>query len=278
MICEVDFRQLSSHRQPGNGIFAMALERGGSEGKIERSAGQAPQHIAIIMDGNGRWAKAKGLPRVEGHRAGAKTVRMVVEESRRLGVRYLTLYAFSTENWKRPATEVSALMSLLSRYLDSELKLMLDSDIRLRTIGDTSMLPSALREVLQKNIDKTRNGKGMDLILALSYGGREEITNAMRSLAAQVKSGILQPEQIDQQHVAARLYAPDIPDPDLLIRTSQEFRVSNFLLWQIAYAEIVISQMLWPDFDKAEFHRCIAEYSTRERRFGLTGEQLADVE
>lgn len=227
------------------------------------------------MDGNGRWAKRRFLPRVEGHRAGAKSVRMVVEESRRLGIRYLTLFAFSTENWQRPGDEVSALMRLFAQFLESELELMLRHDVRLRAIGDLSRLPEPVRESLERNMARTSAAKGMDLVLAISYGGREELVNACRGVAQQVASGSLEPGQISADHFRSALYAPDIPDPDLLIRTSDEFRISNFLLWQLAYSEIVVTPVLWPDFDHIEYQRCLQTYAGRERRFGLTEEQVA---
>ncbi len=235
-----------------------------------------PRHVAIIMDGNGRWAKRRLLPRVEGHRAGAKTVRTVVEESRRLGIRYLTLFAFSTENWSRPTEEVGALMRLLNQYLDSELELLLKNGIRLRAIGDLSRLNPQIRETVLEKIDRTKDLDGMELILALSYGGRDEIVNAARLMAMAVKNGELEISQFNEQLFSRYLYAPDIPDPDLLIRTSDENRISNFLLWELAYTEIVVSKELWPDFNKQEYQRCLAEYGKRERRYGLTKEQMEE--
>ena len=226
------------------------------------------------MDGNGRWAKKRHLPRIEGHRAGAKTVRMVVEECRRLGVQYLTLYTFSTENWKRPGDEVSSLMKLLETYLESELERLLEHGIRLRPIGDLERLPESVRGILSRNAEKTADQTAMQLVLAISYGGREELVAAARTIATQVQQGALNPADISAAHLSSALYAPDIPDPDLLIRTSGEMRISNFLLWQLAYSEIVVSPLLWPEFSKKEFHRCLAEYAGRERRFGLTGDQL----
>ena len=233
-----------------------------------------PQHLAVIMDGNGRWAKQRHLPRVEGHRAGAKTVRMVVEEARRLGVRYLTLFAFSSENWSRPEVEVSALMKLFAQYLESELELLLQNGIRLRAMGDLSRLPAAVREILVRNEERTSSMNAMDLILAVSYGGRDEIVFAARQLARQVAQGTIAADTIDAAAFAEHLYLPDVPDPDLLIRTSDERRISNFLLWQLAYSEIVVTPVLWPDFSPLEFHRCLAEFAGRERRFGLTEEQI----
>lgn len=233
-----------------------------------------PRHIAFIMDGNGRWARERSLPRVEGHRAGAKTVRMVVEECRRLGVQYVTLYAFSSENWKRPEQEVGALMGLFHRYLNSELDRLCESGIRLRAIGDRSKLPSYVLESLDRAEERSRDHSGMQLILAVSYGGRDEIVAATRHIAQQVARGELLPEAIDERVVSGSLYTHDIPDPDLLIRTSNEYRLSNFLLWQLAYAEIVVTDALWPAFSAEHLRACIAAFQNRERRFGLTSEQL----
>lgn len=233
-----------------------------------------PQHVAIIMDGNGRWAKSRSLGRLAGHRAGAKSVRTVVEESRKLGIRYLTLYAFSTENWSRPEEEVRGLMSLLIDNLKSELTTLTKNDIRLRAIGDLSRLPSQVASALQEVTQKTEHHRSMDLILALSYGARDEITSAVKRIAERVSSGALKPEEINAETVRKYLYAPDVPDPDVLIRTSSEYRVSNFLLWQIAYSELVVTKVSWPEFGAAEFRRCLQEFGTRTRRFGLTDEQL----
>lgn len=235
-----------------------------------------PQHLAIIMDGNGRWARKRFLPRAEGHRQGSRAVRMVVEESRRLGIRYLTLFAFSTENWQRPAEEVSALMRLFHSYLESELQLLLENDIRLRAIGDRSRLPAAIRELLERNEALTAQNTGMDLILAISYGGRDEIVHAAKALAREVQSGKLDVDQVGEAEFAARLFTNGIPDPDMLIRSSDEFRISNFLLWQLAYAELVVSPVLWPDFSKEEFFRCLHVFAGRNRRFGRTAEQVND--
>lgn len=233
-----------------------------------------PQHVAIIMDGNGRWAKSKNLPRVEGHRNGAKTVRNIVEESRRLGIRYLTLFAFSSENWGRPAAEVDALMALFAQYLESEIPTLTKNGIRLRCIGDRTKLPASVCDSLNRCETKSENQTGMDLILAISYGSRDEITNAVQSIARQIADGKLKPEDISVNTVSAALYAPDVPDPDLLIRTSDENRISNFLLWQLAYSEIVVSPVLWPDFSISEYKRCLTEFGGRKRRFGLTEEQI----
>jgi undecaprenyl diphosphate synthase len=233
-----------------------------------------PEHLAVIMDGNGRWAKQRRLPRIEGHRAGAKTVRMVVEESRRLGIKYLTLYTFSEENWQRPEGEVSGLMSLFVSHLKSELDLMLNNEVRLRAIGSLSHLPDKVQRVLNETIERTRNLTGMDLILAVSYSGREEIISACRKIGDLVAGKDLVPEEITGELFSNHLYAPDVPDPDLLIRTSGEFRISNFLLWQVAYSEVVISPVFWPDFSKEEYFRCLKEFSGRNRRYGLTGDQI----
>lgn len=229
-----------------------------------------PHHVAVIMDGNGRWARARGMPRVEGHRAGAKSVRSLVEECRKLGIRYLTLFAFSSENWQRPKEEVSSLMGLFAHFLESELALMCRNNIRLRAIGNLERLPDNVRAILRKTQDSTRDHNALDLVLAVSYGGREELLQAAQRIADAARQGSLV-TPLDEQAFRGFLYAPDIPDPDLLIRTSDEFRISNFLLWQLAYAEIVITPTLWPDFDAEEFLRCLKIYSKRERRFGLTG-------
>jgi len=246
-----------------------------SEAGGKRSAPKVlPRHLAIIMDGNGRWAKKRFMPRLEGHRNGAKTVRMVVEEARRLGIRHLTLFAFSTENWQRPEEEVGGLMHLFVQHLESELDLLLRNDIRLRAMGNLSRLPSSVRELLNRNEERTKELTGMDLILAVSYGGRDELVQGFRKLGRAVQSGELDPDLITEDIVSSSLYLPDIPDPDLLIRTSDETRISNFLLWQLAYAEIVVSPQLWPDFSKDEFHRCLEIFAGRSRRFGLTQEQV----
>lgn len=235
---------------------------------------QLPKHVAIIMDGNGRWAKKRFLPRVEGHRNGAKSVRKIVEEARRLGISYLTLFAFSTENWLRPGEEVSSLMKLFIQYLKSECSKLAENNIKLRAIGDLDRLSSEVRDSLNECIEKTKNGSEMELHLAISYGGREEIVNATKRIAQAALLGDIDLTSIDNNLFRSYLYAPDVPDPDLLIRTSDENRISNFLLWQLAYAEMVITPVLWPDFDETEFKRCLSEYSGRNRRFGLTDDQL----
>ena len=227
-----------------------------------------PRHVAVIMDGNGRWARKRLMNRINGHQKGAETVRTVVRTSRELGISVLTLYAFSTENWQRPKTEVAALMTLLERFLKSELKEMMDNDIRLRTIGQTERLPEFVREVLQETMQATAGNRSMTLNLALSYGARDEIVRMVRSIAEKSVSGDIAPEDVTEQLISQHLDTADFPDPDLLIRTSGEMRISNFLLWQIAYSEIFITRTLWPDFSKEEYLRILDEFQRRERRFG----------
>jgi undecaprenyl diphosphate synthase len=233
-----------------------------------------PRHVAIIMDGNGRWARGRGLPRIEGHRRGKEAVRAVVETARRLGIPYLSLYAFSTENWNRPREEVRGLMSLLRRYLATELRKMMRNQIRLLAIGNLKRLPRAIQKSLRRNIEATRDNTGMTVILAVSYGGREEIASAMRAMAREVRRGNLHPEEICEATVSEHLSTAGIPDPDLLIRTSGEMRVSNFFLWQIAYSELLVTPTLWPDFGESEFIAALSHYQGRERRFGQTPEQI----
>jgi undecaprenyl diphosphate synthase len=240
--------------------------------KIDSNA--LPRHVAVIMDGNGRWAKRRAMNRVRGHEEGSESVRVIVRTARELGIQYLTLYAFSEENWRRPKTEVQALMRLLKRFLKSELKEMLDNGIRLQTIGRTHRLPDDVRSILLEVIDKTAHNRGMALTLALSYGGRQELVDGVKKLAEGVRAGELAPDDISEEAVAESLYTSAMPDPDLLIRTSGERRISNFLLWQIAYTEIYVTRTLWPDFRKEEFLAAIADYQGRERRFGATGDQL----
>jgi undecaprenyl diphosphate synthase len=233
-----------------------------------------PRHVAIIMDGNGRWARDRGRSRLDGHRAGAKRVRDVVEACAERGVRYLTLFSFSSENWNRSRDEVNALMKLFRRYLDSELESLTGNNIRLRAVGDLSRLPFTVQEALTRDIERTKGNDGLDLILAISYGGREEIVNAARTLARQVQDGEIAPEEITEERFSSSLWTRDIPDPDLLIRSSGEMRISNFLLWQLAYSEIVVIPEYWPEFDETILQRCLDEYAGRERRFGLTSEQV----
>ncbi len=236
-----------------------------------------PRHVAIIMDGNGRWAKRRGLRRVKGHITGAESVRVVVRLARRLGIEYLTLYTFSEENWQRPASEIRALMSLLLRYLRQELPEMQENQIALRALGDLKKLPENVFRELRRTEEATREGARMTLCLALSYGGRSEIVQAARSLAAEVQAGRLKPEDIDPETFAGRLFTAGIPDPDLLIRTSGEYRLSNFLLWQSAYTELYFTETLWPDFREEEFIKALLEYQNRDRRFGLTQEQIESL-
>lgn len=237
-----------------------------------------PRHVAIIMDGNGRWARRRNLGRVEGHKRGKKAVQAVVEACLEIGIQYLTLYAFSTENWQRPPAEVRALMALLHRYLRTELPQMMKKNIRLRVVGDIDRLPSGVRQSLENVLRATLNNTGLTVILALSYGAREEIVRAARTLALAVRNGQLDPEEIDEQVFSRSLWTFDIPDPDLLIRTSGEFRLSNFLLWQLAYTELYVTETLWPDFTREELLCALTDYQSRERRFGRTTEQQVSSE
>ncbi len=227
-----------------------------------------PRHVAIIMDGNGRWAKARGLPRVAGHRRGAEAVRNAVESAGELGVRYLTLFGFSSENWRRPVDEVSDLMGLLRHYLRSEIAEMHKKGVRVRVIGDRARLPGDIVKLIDSAEETTRANKYLDLIVALSYGARDEIVSAARRLAAAAKRGEIDPAAIDEDMFARNLLTADIPDPDLLVRTSGEKRISNFLLWQCAYTEFVFLDVLWPDFGRREFEAALAEFGRRERRYG----------
>ncbi|MFH1146409.1 MAG: isoprenyl transferase [Pseudomonadota bacterium] len=233
-----------------------------------------PAHVAIIMDGNGRWAKMRGLTRISGHKRGVDSVREVVRTCRELRISVLTLYAFSQENWRRPKAEVSALMGLLSDYLARELDEMLSNGIALRAIGSVENLPRSVRALLFRTIEKTASNRDMILNLALSYSGREELARAVRKLADSVKEGCLKPEDIDQASISRALDTAGLPDPDLLIRTSGEYRLSNFLLWQTAYSEIYITDVLWPDFRKEHLLDALLHFQGRQRRFGLTGEQI----
>jgi undecaprenyl diphosphate synthase len=232
-----------------------------------------PRHIAIIMDGNGRWAVRRGLERVRGHQQGAITVRNVVTECARLrkdhgGPDYLTLYSFSLENWKRPAEEVSFLMEMYITYLRGERKTMMDNNIRFRQIGRLEHLPEPVLDEMNETLELTRNNDGLTLVLALNYGSRAEITDAVRAIAEKVQHGELSPDDVDEGAISDHLYTAGMPDPDLLIRTAGEMRVSNYLLWQISYAELVVSQTLWPDFAVDDLHAAIHEFASRNRRFG----------
>lgn len=233
-----------------------------------------PRHIAIIMDGNGRWAERHRLRRIAGHQQGAKSVRIVVRTCRELGIKYLTLYAFSMENWNRPREEVDALMALLERYLRTESDEMMKNNIRLVAIGTIERLPPSVRDILLDTMEKTAGNDGMVLNLALSYGGRDEIVQAVNRILKEKENGKLRGEGITKEEFSRYLYTADIPDPDLLIRTSGEFRLSNFLLWQTAYTEFYFTDVLWPDFRKRHLLAAIADYQKRERRFGLTGDQV----
>lgn len=225
------------------------------------------EHIAFIMDGNGRWAKARGLPRTEGHRAGAETVRRVLSYCRDAGIRYLTLYAFSVENWKRPKEEVETLMHLLVAYLASEEKTFHENQVRIRYMGRKSDLPTEVREALDR-VEAATAAYERQLILCLSYGGRTELAHAAQAIARQVARGELDPEAITEETIARNLYLPDVPDPDLIVRTSGEMRLSNFLLWQASYAELYVTPVLWPDFDEADFQAALDSFASRDRRYG----------
>jgi len=229
---------------------------------------ELPQHVAIIMDGNGRWAKQKHLPRIEGHRMGADSARIIIRTAGELGLKYLTLYAFSVENWNRPKEEVDALMKYLVHYLKSETPELNKNNVRLEVIGQIYRLPENVQEHLRKSIVTLSKNNGLTLVMALSYGGRTEIVDAVRSIAKEVKTGKLDPADITEEVFSQHLYTRHIPDPDLLIRTSGEMRVSNFLLWQISYTELVVTPTLWPDFRKPQFYAALEEYNRRHRHFG----------
>jgi len=235
-----------------------------------------PQHIAIIMDGNGRWAAEKGKPRSYGHQAGVETVRRITSECTRLGVKWLTLYTFSTENWNRPADEVAALMGLVLSSLEDEI--FMKNNVRFQVIGDIKRLPEAVQEKLQQTIDHTAGNTAMTMVVALSYSSRWEITEAARRIAQQVKDGQLNPADITEQTLTDNMTTSAMPDPDLLIRTGGELRISNYLLWQIAYSELYFCDTYWPDFSEADLQRAIDSYQQRQRRFGKTGQQVEDDE
>lgn len=227
-----------------------------------------PKHVAIIMDGNGRWAKQRHLPRVEGHRAGAESARVIIRTAGELGINYLTLYAFSAENWNRPKDEVDALMKYLIHYLKSETPELNKNNVRLEVIGQIYRLPENVQEHLRKSIATLSKNNGLTLVMALSYGSRIEIVEAVRALAGKVREGKLDPADINEEVISQHLWTRNVPDPDLLIRTSGEMRISNFLLWQISYTELVVTQTLWPDFRKVQFFAALEEYTRRHRRFG----------
>jgi len=238
-----------------------------------KKSGEIPTHVAIIMDGNGRWAKKRMLPRVAGHRKGIETVRTIVETASNMGIKYLTLYTFSTENWKRPEKEVSTLMRLIVKSLRDETDELNSNNVRLTCIGDISNLPEVVQKELADAQEKTKNNQKLILNLALSYSGREEITHAIRAIAEDYKNEKIK-ENFTEELVSRYLYTKDMPDPDLLIRSGGEYRISNFLLWQIAYSEIYVTDLLWPDFKCANFIDAISDFQNRERRFGLVSEQL----
>ncbi len=227
-----------------------------------------PRHVAVIMDGNGRWATRRGLPRVAGHGEGVKAVRSVVRTAGELGIQFLTLYAFSSENWNRPHREVSTLMTLLERSIERELPELMERNVRFRVIGRPDGVPPRVRERIERLIAATAGNTGLTLLMAFNYGGRDELVDAVRALAAEVQRGALRPEDIDEVRVSRALYTGDVPDPDLLIRTSGELRLSNFLLWQIAYTELWVTPTLWPDFRPVDLYRAVADFQGRTRRFG----------
>lgn len=251
----------------------MSVEMDKLKEKIMARPEQMPGHIAIIMDGNGRWAAQRNEPRTEGHKAGVEAVKEVVKAAADLEIKFLTLYTFSVENWKRPREEVAALMELLFKTTLSEMKELLDSDIKLITTGRVNGLPAGQRHILEKAIALTRNNKGLTLNLALNYGGRTEILDAVKAIANSIKGGLFDLKDIDEQLFSEFLYTADIPDPDLMIRTSGEWRISNFLLWQTSYTELYIIDTLWPDFGRKELFEAVLDYQGRERRFGRIAEQ-----
>lgn len=258
--------------------LGLALEKAtGHDKKLQDrllETGEIPRHIAVIMDGNGRWAQRRGLPRISGHREGVNSVRDVVEACGQLGVKYLTLYAFSTENWKRPQEEVSLLMRLLLKALRDEKDRLHQNEVKLRAIGELSSLPTDVQDELLEGIERMKENTGLTLILALSYSGRWDITNAVSRMVDDIRCGLLEKEQITQDLFASYLSTRDFPDPDLLIRTSGELRISNFLIWQLAYSELFISQDFWPAFRRKQLYEAIAEFQRRERRFGMISEQV----
>lgn len=239
--------------------------------------GNLPEHIAIIMDGNGRWAKSKGKPRIAGHHEGVVSVREITRECGELDIPYLTLYTFSAENWRRPRKEVDALMRLLVSTIRKEVNDLMQNNVRLSTIGEMDALPEFAQDEMRSAVEKTSSNTGLNLVLALSYGGRQEILTAVRRIANDVNTGNLDPESIDEQIFENRLYTANMPDPDLIVRTSGEARLSNFLLWQSAYTEFYFTPVLWPDFDKKTLDLAIAAFQSRERRYGRTGDQMKDA-
>ncbi len=233
------------------------------------------KHVAVIMDGNGRWARKRGLPHLQGHRQGAETLRAIIEESVALKLKFLTVFAFSTENWNRPRLEVQGLMALLKVYLRKELEAIHKQNVRFRIIGERNQLSSDIQKLIQEAEDLTAHNTGLTFIVALSYGSRQEITQAFKEMASEIRDGKMTIDDITPARISQHLYTKDFPDPDLLIRTSGEQRISNFLLWQCAYAEFYFTPTLWPDFSKEEFRQAFQDFEGRERRYGLTSQQLA---
>lgn len=274
----------SEHQNRATGVTRSAGTRGESlreapvELEIERlraevRAATLPTHVGIIMDGNGRWAETRGMGRLAGHREGSRSVREVTRAARKLGLEWLTLYAFSSQNWARPPEEVAGLMDLLAEFLESERDEILDNDVRLNAVGELDRLPPRVREPLEALRAESSRNRGLTLTLALSYGGREELVHAVQSVAREVADGVLAADAVDADVLRARLWTADMPDPDLVVRTSGELRLSNFLLFQIAYSEIVVTDTAWPDFRERELLLALREFQCRERRFGLTGAQ-----
>lgn len=233
-------------------------------------ANEIPKHVAIIMDGNGRWAKQQGLPRIKGHEVGAQRAEEIIEAAQEMGIRYLTLYAFSKENWRRPQMEINFLMELLANYLDSRFEKLIKNNVVLNVIGEVADLPESVQKKLRKSMDASKRNTGLTVNMALSYSARDELVRACQKIAEKIRQGQLDPSQIDEELVAKNLYTAGMPDPELLIRTSGEMRISNFLLWQISYTELYVIQKLWPEFTREEFHKAIKDYQQRERRFGRT--------
>lgn len=236
--------------------------------KIELNMNAIPAHVAFIMDGNGRWAKKRGMPRLVGHNAGTETLKRIVKESKRLGIKYVTFYAFSTENWKRPSEEVEGLMNILVKFIKSEIDEIHSNDIKVNILGEIERLPEYAKEQVRYALELTKDNQSMQFNIALNYGGRDEILHAVKGIAADVSKGLVTVEAIDESIFSRYLYTKDMPDPDLLIRTSGEVRLSNFLLWQLAYSEFTFESMYWPDFDEAALQKAIYDYQTRNRRFG----------
>jgi undecaprenyl diphosphate synthase len=235
---------------------------------IDVPAEKMPRHIAVIMDGNGRWAQQKGLPRIEGHRQGAQSVRRITEECARLGIEQLTLYCLSSENWKRPADEIDFLMELLQKYMKEQRKTIMEHNVRVSVIGRRGGLPEEALQEIDRTVELSRANSGLQVCLAINYGARAELVDAMRAIGAEVRRGRLRPESITEETIEAHLYTAGMTEPDLLIRTAGELRVSNFLLWQISYAEIWVTECCWPEFDEAQLHAAIRSYAARDRRFG----------